>query len=106
MSVADLKAYGKRAATDPAVRQKAKEIGVQNVKGQAEYARTLGFTFDTDDMDALAREVRPHGELSEEQLSAVAGGIATSVAVAVATAGVAVGTAVTAVTASTSAGGW
>lgn len=106
MSVADLKAYGKKAATDPAVRQKAKEIGLQNVKGQAEYAKTLGFNFDAADMEALAKEVRPQSELSEEQLTSVAGGVVTSVAAAVVTAGVAVGTAVTAVTASTSSGGW
>jgi predicted ribosomally synthesized peptide with nif11-like leader len=106
VSVADLKAYGKRAATDPAVRQRAKEIGLQNVKGQAEYAKTLGFNFDSNDMAALAKEVKPQSELSEEQLTSVAGGVVTSVAAAVVTAGVAVGTAVTAVTASTSAGGW
>jgi predicted ribosomally synthesized peptide with nif11-like leader len=106
MSVADLKAYGERAAADPVVRKKAKEIGLQNVKGQADYAKTLGFHFTPEDMLALAKEVRPSGELSEGELAAVSGGVVTTTAMAVVGAGVAVGTAVTAVTASTSAGGW
>jgi lactobin A/cerein 7B family class IIb bacteriocin len=106
MSVADLKEYGRRAASDPVVRQRAKEIGLQNVKGQAEYAKTLGLNFTQEDMQALAKEVEPQGELSESQLSSVAGGVVTTVAAAVVGAGVAVGTAATAVTASTSSGGW
>ncbi len=106
MSVSDLKEYGRRAATDPAIRTRAKEIGLQNVKGQAEYAKTLGLNFTPEDMKELAKEIQPKGELSESQLSSVAGGVVTSVAAAVVTAGVAVGTAATAVTASTSAGGW
>jgi lactobin A/cerein 7B family class IIb bacteriocin len=106
MSLQDLKAYGQLCAENPVHRQKAKEIGLQNVKGQAEYAKTLGLHFDQSDMEALAREAQPRGELSEKDLQAVSGGVATGVAVAVATAGVAVGTAVTAVTASTSGSGW
>ena len=109
MSVADLKEYGKRAAVDPAVRAKAKEIGLQNIKGQAEYAKTLGLNFSAEDMQALAKEVQPKGELTDEQLGAVAGGIASATAVAAAgVVGAVVGTAtaVTAVTSSTSGGGW
>jgi predicted ribosomally synthesized peptide with nif11-like leader len=109
MSVADLKAYGKRAASDPAVRSKAKAIGLQNIQGQAEYAKTLGLTFTADDMKSLAKEVQPKGELTEEQLGAVSGGVVSATAVAAASvvgAGVGVATAVTAVTASTSGGGW
>lgn len=109
MSVADLKEYGRRAASDPSVRQKAKEIGLQNLKGQAEYAKTLGLNFTPDDMQELAKEVAPKGELSEEQLGAVAGGIVSATAMAAAAVvgtGIAVGTSVTAVTSSTSGGGW
>jgi lactobin A/cerein 7B family class IIb bacteriocin len=106
MSVVDLKAYGKRAASDPVVRAKAKSIGLQNVKGQAEYAKTLGLHFDEADMQALAREVKPKGELSEKDLSSVSGGVVTTTAAAVAGAAVAVGTAAAAVTSTTSAGGW
>jgi lactobin A/cerein 7B family class IIb bacteriocin len=109
MSVADLKTYGKRAASDPVVRAKAKSIGLQNIKGQSEYAKTLGLTFDAEDMKALAKEVQPKGELSEKDLSSVSGGVVTTTAVAVASvvgAGVGVATAATAVTSTTSGGGW
>jgi len=109
MSVADLKEYGRRAATDPAVRKRAKEIGLQNVKGQSEYAKSLGLNFTPDDMKALAQEVAPKGELSEQQLSGVAGGLVSATAIAAASVvGAVVGTAtaVTAVTSSTSGSGW
>ena len=107
MSVADLKAYGKRAASDPVVRAKAKEIGLQNVAGQASYAKTLGFNFTADDMQALAKEVKPKGELSDKELSNVAGGVVSATAavaaVGLAAAGVGVGAVATA---TTSVGGW
>lgn len=109
MSVADLKEYGRRAATDPAVRQKAKQIGLQNLTGQAEYAKTLGLNFTPDDMKELAKEVAPKGELSEAQLANVSGGIVSATAMAAAAVvgtAIAVGTAVTSVTSSTSGGGW
>jgi predicted ribosomally synthesized peptide with nif11-like leader len=109
MSVVDLKEYGKRAASDPAVRAKAKEIGLQNIQAQADYAKTLGLNFTPADMKELAKEVAPTGELSEEQLSSVAGGIVSATAMAAAAVvgtAVAVGTAATAVTSSTSGSGW
>ena len=83
MSVADLKKYGAMAASDPKVRAEAKKIGLQNFKGQASYAKTLGLTFDESDMQALAKEVKPKGELSEKELSNVAGGIVSATAAAV-----------------------
>jgi predicted ribosomally synthesized peptide with nif11-like leader len=106
MSVADLKAYGKACAENPQLAKKAKEIGLSNVKGQAAHAKTLGYNFDEKDMESLAKEVSPTGELSEQELSSVAGGVATGVAAAVvgAAAGV-VGTAA-AVTSTTTSGGW
>ena len=106
MSVADLKAYGTRAATDPVVRAKAKEIGLQNVAGQAAYAKTLGFTFTQEDMQDLAKEVKPKGELNEDQLKQVSGGVVTTTAAAVAGAAVSVATAVHGVTVTTSGRGW
>ena len=106
MSVQDLKAYGKLCVENPTHMKRAKAIGLQNVKGQAEYAKTLGLNFDKGDMEALAKEVQPKTELSESELSKVAGGVVTTVAAAVAGAVVAVGTTVTAVTASTSGSGW
>lgn len=113
MSVQDLKAFGKLCAEDATVRARAKAIGLQNIKEQAAYAKTLGLTFDESDMQALASELQPKGELSEGELSSVAGGLVTSVAAAVAgavvgvgAAAVGVGTAATAVTSTTSSGGW
>jgi len=84
MSVQDLKEYGKRAAQDPAVRARAKSIGLQDVKGQAAYAKTLGFNFDEADMAALAKEVAPTGELSDKQLQQVSGGVIVTIQAAVA----------------------
>jgi predicted ribosomally synthesized peptide with nif11-like leader len=106
MSVQDLKKFGKMAAEDPKVRAEAKKIGLQNVKGQAAYAKTLGLNFDENDFAALAKEVSPTGELSEAELSQVAGGIATGVAAAVVGAAAGVVSAGAAVTSTTSSGGW
>jgi hypothetical protein len=106
MSVEDLKKYGKMAAEDPKVRAKAKEIGLMNVKGQAEYAKTLGLNFNEADMRALANEASPKGELTEKDLSAVAGGLVSATAMGVAGLAVAVVGVGAAVTSTTTAGGW
>ena len=106
MSVQDLKKYGKMAAEDPKVRAKAKEIGLMNVKGQAAYAKTLGLDFTEADMQALAKESVPKGELSEKELQAVAGGIASATALAVAGLAVGVVGAGAGVTSTVTAGGW
>ena len=94
------------AAEDPKVRAKAKEIGLLNVKGQSAYAKTLGLNFDEADMQALAKQVAPKGELSEKDLSSVAGGVVSATALGVA--GVVVGVAGVGagVTSTTTAGGW
>ena len=107
MSVEDLKKYGKLAAEDPNVRAEAKKIGLHNVKGQAAYAKTLGLHFDENDMATLAKQVEPKGELTEKELSSVAGGLVTAVAAAVvgvAAAGVAAAGA--AAVSTTTSGGW
>lgn len=109
MSLQDLKKYGKMAAEDPKVRAEAKRIGLQNVKGQAAYAKTLGLNFDEADMQALAKEVQPKGELSEKELSSVAGGVVTTTAAAVAagvSAAAGVVSAGAAVTSTTGGSGW
>jgi lactobin A/cerein 7B family class IIb bacteriocin len=106
MSVQDLKKYGQMAAKDPKVRAEAKKIGLQNVKGQSAYAKTLGLSFDEKDFASLAKEVAPSGELSEAELSQVAGGIATAVAAAVVGAAAGVVGAAAAVTSTTTSGGW
>jgi predicted ribosomally synthesized peptide with nif11-like leader len=106
MSVADLRAYGQRAAEDAAVRQRAKEIGIDNVSGQIEYAQTLGFNFNENDMMTLAQEAQGDTELSEDELEAVSGGFVTSTAVAVVGAAAAVVGAAAGVTATTTGSGW
>jgi lactobin A/cerein 7B family class IIb bacteriocin len=106
MSLEDLKKYGKMAASDPKVRAVAKKIGLSNVKGQAAYAKSLGLNFDEKDMQDLAKAVQPKGELSEKELSAVAGGIASAVAAAVVGAAAGVVGAGAAVTSTTTSGGW
>ena len=105
MSVADLKTYGQMCAENDALRAKAKEIGLENIDGQIKHAESLGLHFSQGDMEALAKEVQSEGELSEEDLAQVSGGIVAAVAAAVGAA-VAVAGAATAVTSTTSAGGW
>jgi hypothetical protein len=107
MSLDALKEYGRRCATDPALARRAKEIGIGNVQGQIEHARTLGLNWTQDDMAALARETGAGAELSEEQLERVAGGIVSlTAALAVATAAAAVVGAGVGVTQTVQAGGW
>lgn len=109
MSVEDLKKYGKMAAEDANVRAEAKKIGLQNMKGQAAYAKTLGLNFDENDIAALAKEAAPKGELSEKELSSVAGGVVTTTAAAVAgavSAAAGVVSASAAVTSTTGGRGW
>ena len=56
-----------------------KEIGLDNVDGWITYSKNeLGLEFSKEDMQALAEEVGPMDELSEEQLEQVAGGVVTS----------------------------
>jgi hypothetical protein len=110
MSVDALKEYGRRCATDPALARRAKEIGIDNVQGQIEHARSLGLNWTTDDMAALARETGAGAELSEAQLERVAGGIVTTTAAlavaAVAASAAAVVGAGVGVTQTVQAGGW
>ena len=110
MSVEDLKSYGKLCVEDEAVKAKAKEIGLDNIDGQIEHAKSLGLTFSADDLQALAKESASLGELSDEDLESVAGGFVTTTGALVASAVVAAGAAVvgtaTAVTSTTSGDGW
>jgi hypothetical protein len=91
VSVEDLMEYGRQCAADPIHRRRAKDIGLQNIKGQSEYAKTLGLHFDAGDMQALARSLQPSGELSEDDLSQVAGGVVSSVAATVVASGCGMG---------------
>lgn len=77
MSLEALKEYSRRCATEPALKMKAKEIGLQDMQGQIEHARSLGLEWGPEDMALLAREMGADVELSEEQLESVAGGFIT-----------------------------
>ena len=79
MSVENFKKFGQLCAEDPAIREKVKEIGIENVDGWIAYSKDeLGLEFTREDMQTLAGEVGPTDELSEEQLEQVAGGVVTS----------------------------
>ena len=74
MSVEDLQEYGRRRAADPALERRCEEIGLRNIPGLMQHARSLGLHWTQQDMEALASAVRPEEALSDEQLEAVAGG--------------------------------
>lgn len=85
MSIEDLKKYGQMCAEKEEIRNRAKEIGIENIAGQMAYAKELGLVFNQEDMEALAKEagVGQSDELSEEDLEKVAGGIVSTTAVMV-----------------------
>ena len=81
MSVENLKKYGKLCAEDEKARNKAKEIGLQDLEGHIAYGKTLGLEFTKEDFEALAKEAgldkkdkMSKEDLSEEELKKVAGG--------------------------------
>ena len=106
MSVENIKEYARRCAADPDLRAKAKAIGMTNLDGQIVNAKSLGLDWTKEDFAGFTKEMQAEGELSEEDLENVAGGIVTSTAAAVVAAAAAVVTAATAVTTTTAAGGW
>ena len=77
MSVENLKKYGKMCGEDEKVRNKAKEIGLQNLEGHIAYGKTLGLEFTKEDFEALSKEagLDKKDELNEEDLKKVAGGV-------------------------------
>ncbi|NVO58336.1 Nif11-like leader peptide family natural product precursor [Rhodobacteraceae bacterium B1Z28] len=109
MSVEDLKEYARRCAADPDLRAKAKEIGATDLDGQIAHAASMGLTWNKEDMVAFQEELQADGELGEDDLEKVAGGVVTTTAAAaaavVSAAAAVVGTA-TAVTTTTSGSGW
>ncbi len=80
MSVADLKAFGKKCAEDKNLQQKAKAIGMSNVDGIIKLGKENGFNFSVADMEDLAKEVAKTNKdaLDEKQLEAIAGGAVTT----------------------------
>ena len=77
-----------------------------NLDGQIVNAKSLGLDWTKEDFAGFTKEMQAEGELSEEDLENVAGGIVTSTAAAVVGAAAAVVGAATAVTTTTAAGGW
>ncbi len=105
MSVENLKEYGKKVAHDADLLAKAQEIGLENIEGQIELAKSLDLEFSVGDMEALGREVS--SEMTEDQLELVAGGVATTTALAVVAVGAAVAAAgVSATMTATQGKGW
>ena len=100
MSVENFKKFGQMCAEDKNVREKVKEIGIDNVEGWITYSRDeLGLEFDTEDVQALAAEEVPSlDELNEDQLEQIAGGVVTSTGAAVAGAAASVAGSAVAVT--------
>ena len=76
MSVENLKKYAKLCAEDEKARNKAKEIGLQDLEGHIAYGKSLGLEFSKEDFEALVKEA---GVMSEEDLEKVAGGVDISV---------------------------
>ncbi|WP_298934713.1 Nif11-like leader peptide family RiPP precursor [uncultured Ruegeria sp.] len=110
MSVENLKEYARRCAADPELRAKAKEIGATDLDGQIEHAASMGLNWTKDDMSAFQEELQADGELGEDDLEKVAGGVVTTTAaaaaVAVSAASAAVVGSAAAVTSTTSGSGW
>jgi predicted ribosomally synthesized peptide with nif11-like leader len=110
MSIENLKEYARRCAADPDLRDKAKSIGATNVPGQIEHAESMGLHWTASDLVEFQKEMQAEGELSEEDLEQVAGGLVTTTAALVGSAvvGAAAGAvaAGAAVTSTTSGGGW
>ncbi len=109
MSVEDLKEYARRCASDPDLRAKAKEIGATDLDGQIAHAASMGLTWTKEDMAAFQEELQADGELGEDDLEKVAGGVVTTTAAAAAAvvgaAAAVVGTAA-AVTSASTGSGW
>ena len=81
MSVENFKKFGQLCAEDPAIREKVKAIGIENIDSWIAYSKDeLGLEFSKEDIETLAAEVGPENELSEEQLEQVAGGFITATA--------------------------
>ena len=79
MSVENFKKFGQLCAEDEKIRERVKQIGVENIDTWIAYSKDeLGLEFTKEDMQSLAAEIGPVDELTEDQLEQVAGGFATS----------------------------
>lgn len=79
MSVADLKKLGQLCAEDEEVKAKVKEL-VTDEDDLIAYAAEHGLEITHGDLESLAEEVKSSGQLTEEQLEQVAGGVIAIVA--------------------------
>ena len=91
MSVQNFLEYVNRVDQDSELMAKANEIGRDNLDGQIELARTMGLEFSKDDIQKVASASTSAGELSENDLEQVAGGLAVSTGIAIAALVVSIG---------------
>ncbi len=79
MSVANLKEYARRCATEPELCARAKAIGTTDIEEHMRHADGLGLDWTMDDMAAFRKEVLDaegdFDSLSEEELEQIAGGV-------------------------------
>ena len=86
MSLENLKEYARRCATEPEMRQSAREIGIEDVEEHMSLAESLGLKWGRKDMLAYRRELVEGDDLediSQEDLEQIAGGVCTITAVVV-----------------------
>ena len=79
MSVENLKKLGKLCSEDDAVKAKVKELA-EDADALIEYAKSLGLEITKEDLALVADEAKGTGELSEDELEQVAGGVIAVVA--------------------------
>ena len=110
MASSDVKAFLEKVNSDPALVAKAKAIGTSDYDKVIAFAKELGFSFTAGDMvDHFSDSIGDSSELSEGDLSSVAGGTVTASAAAVAggvAAAAGVVSAGAAVTSTTQGSGW
>jgi len=75
MSVENFKKFGQLCSEDEKIRDKVKEIGVENIDGWIAYSKNeLGLEFTKEDIQTLSDEMGAENELSDDQLEQVSGG--------------------------------
>ncbi len=79
MGIEDLKKLGKMCSEDEAIKNRVKEL-TEDLDGLVAYAKSLGLEITNDDLKSVADEAKGTGELNEEQLEQVAGGVIAVVA--------------------------
>ena len=86
MSVENLKEYARRCATEPEMRQAAKDIGWEDIPAHRRRSESLGLEWDMRDMADFRNELTQEEgfeNLDEEDLDKIAGGVCTVTAVIV-----------------------